>query len=98
MTVHNAMVFIEKGLNDTSLRQRLNSASSRKEIQDVLADDQMIFADNEFDDAFYTLLTQCQTAEKADQLREFKMWWNFLYQMVDPQSTGCGHGCTACGA
>ena len=96
MTVHNAMVFIEKGLHDPSLRQRMNSASNRKELQDVLESEQMIFVDNEFDDAFYALLTQCQTVEKADQLREFKMWWHFLCQMVEP--AGCGAACTACGA
>ena len=95
MTVHDASVFIERGLYDTPLRARLYSASSKVDLYDVLASEGLVFVDNEFDDAFYALLTQCQTEEKADQLREFKMWWNFLHQMVEPAF--CGHACSACG-
>ena len=73
MTTHDAKVFIQKGLEDIVLREHLNNASSSSEIYNVLAGEKLMFTQNEFEEAFHYSLTQCQTAEKADQLGEFKM-------------------------
>jgi hypothetical protein len=39
---------------------------------------------NEFDEACNHRLTQCQQAEEAEQLREFRMWWDLLSQLLNP--------------
>ena len=32
------------------------------------------------DEAFHHQLTQCQETEAAEQLKEFKLWWDLLFQ------------------
>lgn len=96
MTVANAQKFIKQGLGDRELRDRLNSASDLSELQKILEDENLGFSPNEFDEAFYNVLTECQSTEAADQVKEFKMWWEFLGQTFG-MSSGCGGQCSKCG-
>ena len=94
MTIGNALTFIERGQNDSSLRGRLNAATSCKERDDILAGENLLFSTHDFDEAFNHRLTQCQEKEEADQLKEFRMWWDLLSQILDPAA--CGNSCGGC--
>lgn len=95
MTVANALSFINKGLEDKEIRDRLNSASSPSEIDDILANEKLRFSMGEFSEAYYKKLTECQETETADRLKEFKMWWEFLMQLMNPAGyrNQCSGGC-----
>lgn len=82
MTIGNALKFIKKGLVDDPLRKRLNNASGLPELEQVLSENGLVFSAHEFDEAFNSRLVQCQEEEDASQLREFKLWWDFLLMTV----------------
>ncbi len=94
MTIGNAMDFIKRGITDSDLRDRLNTAPSLEKRDKVLSDEHLQFTHHEFDDAYRNLLTLCTEAEAADQLKEFKSWWEILTCLLapDPCSGACkGH-------
>lgn len=78
MTIGNALLFIRKGLQDRDLRHQLNHASSIAELDSILIDHGLAFSDHDFEEAFYNRLFKCQEQELADQLKEFKVWWDLL--------------------
>lgn len=92
MTIGNALSFIERGQTDGALRDRLNDATSCKERDDMLAAEKLTFSAHDFDEAFHHRLTLCQEAEEADQLKEFKMWWDLLTQLLEPAA--CRNHCS----
>jgi len=94
MTIGNALGFIERGLHDAALRKRLNAASTAAECENVLGDENLKFSPHDFDEAFHHRLTECQEEEEADQIREFKMWWELL--MGSFGATQCSSGCSGC--
>ena len=94
MTVSNALQFIDRGLEDSALRKRLNTASSSSEINDIFADEKLLFSGDEFAKAFYLKLTECQEEESADRLKEFKMWWDLLIKLSAP--VGSESQCSGC--
>ena len=91
MTIGNAMKFIERGLADSALRYRLNSATDPSELENVLSAEKLTFSTHDLDEAFNHRLTQCQEEDEANQINEFKSWWNLLTQSLGmPQ---CGNQC-----
>ena len=94
MTIGNALNFIERGLHDSGLRRQLNAASDVAECQKVLDKEELTFSAHDFDEAFHHRLTQCQEEEEADQLREFKMWWELL--SASCSTDACGGQCSGC--
>jgi hypothetical protein len=94
MTIGNALGFIERGLHDTDLRKRLNAAVTAEECERLLGDENLNFLPHDFDEAFRHRLTQCQEAEEADQIKEFKLWWDLLLGSFGTGS--CGTGCNGC--
>ena len=92
MTIGNALTFIERGVADSDLRARLNAAASALERDKVLSDEKLVFSAHDFDEAFHHRLVQCQTAEEADQIREFKLWWDLLADILEPAE--CNGRCT----
>ena len=94
MTIGNALRFIERGLHDSGLRSKLNSASDAAECQKVLDEEKLTFSAHDFDEAFHHRLTQCQEEGEADQLREFKMWWDLLSACYTRCS--CSGQCSGC--
>ena len=95
MTIGNAVAFIKRGMTDSDLRERLYTASSIQARDEILADEDLLFSQQEFDEAYHNRLTLCQQAEEADQLKEFKMWWTILAQFLEPGT--CGNTCKGCG-
>lgn len=94
MTIGNAMAFINRGMTDSKLRERLNTASSIQVRDDILAEERLLFSQHDFEEAYRNRLTACQQAESADQLKEFKMWWELLTRLYDPGSSG--NACNGC--
>jgi hypothetical protein len=94
MTIGNALGFIERGLHDTDLRKRLNAAVTAAECDRLLGEEKLVFSAHDFDEAFHHRLTRCQEAEEANQIKEFKMWWDLL--MGSFGAGGCGSGCSGC--
>ena len=94
MTIGNALAFIERGLIDSVLRNILNSASSLTELRSLLGDEKLTFSIHDFDEAFHNRLTKCREEEEADQIKEFKMWWDLLNRSLEP--TEGGNPCSGC--
>jgi hypothetical protein len=94
MTVGNAMTFIKRAMTDSELRERLNTASSIEARDEILTDERLPFSQYDFEEAFRNRLTLCQEAEAADQLNEFKMWWELLTTLLN--SGACANTCNRC--
>ena len=94
MTIGDALAFIKRSLSDSELRKRLNGAESKAELQQILAEELISFDPNEFDEAYNHKLTECQEEEEADQLKELKLWWDLLGQVLEPSA--CKAGCSSC--
>ena len=95
MTIKNALTFIKRGQEDRTLRSRLNAAASADELSEILTSEKLEFSAHDFDEAYHHQLTQCQEEEEAEQLKEFRMWWDLLCQIQNPGS--CGGMCSSCG-
>jgi hypothetical protein len=78
MTIGNALGIIKQGLGDKNLRKELNRASSVSEVYQILAREHFAFSFQDFDQAHYLQLVKCQEIEQAQQLKEFKLWWDLL--------------------
>ena len=94
MTIGNALSFIKRSLNDADLRERLNGAVNKEELNRILAEEYISFSANDLDNAYNHRLTECQEADEAEQLKELKLWWDLLGRILDPQ--GCNAGCSGC--
>jgi hypothetical protein len=94
MTIGNALGFIDRGLLEMDLRKRLNMASTTIECEKVLREENLEFSSHDFDEAFRRRLTQCQEEDEADQIKEFKVWWDLLLGSFNAAS--CGAGCSGC--
>jgi hypothetical protein len=95
MTVQNAIDFITRGLGDNQLRARINAAETPEARDEILEGEKLLFSNAEFDEGYHHKLTRCQTPDQADQLKEFKLWWDFLAQTMGPDScTGACAGCS----
>lgn len=95
MTIGHALTFIEKGRSDSDLRARLNAAQTLADLNGVLESEGLTFSPQEFDEAFHNQLFQCQFEEEANQIKEFRMWWDLVSQSVNLAVCGpsCGSGC-----
>ncbi|MFH2092474.1 MAG: hypothetical protein ABIJ31_08935 [Pseudomonadota bacterium] len=82
MTISNALIFIQRGQIENRLRQRLNEATDISGIEAVLAEENLKFSDQDFDQAFHLHLVKCQEVEEAEQLKGFKMWWTLLHKFT----------------
>ena len=91
MPVQNAINFISRGLEDNSLRDRLNTSDTCEERDEILSGEHLLFSGAEFDEAYHFRLTQCQEQEDAEHLKEFKLWWDLLSDILQPKD--CGGAC-----
>lgn len=95
MTIGNALTFIKRGRHDRDLRARINAIRTLAELDNVLTREGLSFTPHEFDEAYHNRLFECQFAEDADQIKEFKMWWDLVSQSLNitPCGPSCGGGC-----
>ena len=82
MTIGNAKQFIQRGMLESDLRARLLASHDNVSLEGLLKEEDLLFSDGDFDEAFHNLLTQCQTREQADQLNAFRMWWQMTVSLV----------------
>ena len=95
MTIGHALTFIQRGREDGELRSRINGAKTLSELNRVLDGEGLSFSPHEFDEAYHNRLFQCQFEEDANQIKEFKMWWDLVSQSLSlaPCGPSCGGGC-----
>ena len=82
MSIANAKSFIKRGMTDPELRKALNRASNLNELNRILTEQDLRFSFPEFTEAYTNTLVQCQFEDDANQLKEFKMWWELLSMSV----------------
>ena len=80
MTIAAAQKFIQQAVNDSGLIQRINAAPNEEGVREILAELGMEFNLEEFEMAYYNVLTWCQTHEQAEAVKEVKLWWDCLGQ------------------
>jgi hypothetical protein len=78
MPMNDARTFLQDVVKNSVLRDSLNRAKSRKEIEVLLKGVPYEFTDYEMDDAYRNLLINCQTEEQAMLIKEVKKWWDLL--------------------
>lgn len=78
MTIGNALNFIKQGQDDPGLRHRLVKTSGQRELESVLAEENMRFSPEEFEEAYSLSLFKCEEHGDAEALMAFKMWWELL--------------------
>ncbi|MBN2804746.1 MAG: hypothetical protein JXR91_16745 [Deltaproteobacteria bacterium] len=81
MTVKNAMKFIDEGQVDSDLRKKLYNANTIDEMYKILGDMNLSFSAAQFEEAYTNRLVNCQHEDFAEQLKEFKLWWEMLNQI-----------------
>lgn len=84
MTIGRAKQFILRGMADSDLRRRLLKAEDSAALTSILEQEQLLFSDHDFDEAYHNLLTQCQLEEQAGQLKEFRVWWQMALSFLQP--------------
>ena len=93
MTIGNALSFIKRSLKDADLRARLNGAGNKEDLNKILAEEYLSFSDHDLENAYNHTLTQCQETDEAEQIKELKLWWDLLGQILEPQKCA---GCSSC--
>ncbi len=78
MPIANVRKFAVLAMSDADLRKELNAAEGREARLAILEARGLPFTDAEFGEGYRSLLVECQTETAADQLKEFKSWWEFL--------------------
>jgi hypothetical protein len=82
MSIENAKKFISRAMSDKQVRDQMNAASTSGELTTILENHDMAFTYTEFNEAYTTFLTQCQSEEKANEIKELKMWWDLIQSMI----------------
>ena len=78
MTLDAAQQFIQRAVNDRDLVEQINSASDAQQVQQILSKLNLHFNYEEFEQAYWNVLTWCQTYQQAEAVKEIKLWWDFL--------------------
>lgn len=78
MTIAGAQRFIEQVVTDEQLVGRINSASDSQAVRQILFDLDFCFNHEDFDKAYYNVLTACQTYGQAEIVKGIKLWWDCL--------------------
>lgn len=78
MPMNDARMFLQDVVKNTVLRDSLNKAQSRKDIETILKNVPYDFVHYEMDDAYRNLLINCQSEEQAMLIKEVKKWWDLL--------------------
>ncbi len=78
MSLNNAIKFIDEARRNSDLRTKLNTAADNATREEILHELDLVFNYAEFEDAYNSMLANCQFEEQADDLKNFKLWWDFL--------------------
>jgi hypothetical protein len=75
--------FIRRALWDHDLVRQVNAAPDSAAVAQLLAELDLSFNCEEFEESCRHLLTQCQTYEQAAPIEEIKLWWHCLGQALN---------------
>ena len=78
MSLGNAMTFIKNVEINKELRQACYKCHSKLELLSMLAQEELEFTQNEFDNAVTMLLVKCQTYEEADCVKQTEVWFSLF--------------------
>lgn len=78
MSLDAAQKFIVTAAADQTLVQTINEAGDDVAIRQILAENGFEFNYEEFEKAYFNVLTWCQTVEQASAVKEVKQWWDCL--------------------
>lgn len=78
MTVAAAQKFIRRIQAEEDLVSQINSAPNEPAVQHLLSDLELQFNYDQFEQAYHLALTQCQTQEHAEHIKDIKLWWDYL--------------------
>jgi hypothetical protein len=70
MSIQNAIKTLKKIQSDAEFRKSLFQWRSADETLAFLAENQLSFSPEEFEDAYRNLLVNCQLEDQADQLKD----------------------------
>ena len=78
MTIASAESFIRQVISTPALVQRLNAAPDRAAIKEIISELGPGFDTDQFQQAYFNLLTHCQADTQAELIKEVKLWWDYL--------------------
>lgn len=78
MPIADARRFLREVMQNAALRDALNEADGEVARQAVLAEAGFRFTAYEFEEAWRSELTTCQSEELAQRLHEANQWWQIL--------------------
>ncbi len=78
MTVAAADLFIRQIINRPDLARQLNAAPDQASVHQILSGLNLVFTREDFETAYTNLLTCCQILDRAEMLKEIKLWWDWL--------------------
>lgn len=81
MPMANVQKLFQRIATDTDLRKEFYRASGREGREAILQRENLSFTDAEFDEGIRAMHVKCQSQEAADQLMDFRMWWEQLRNM-----------------
>lgn len=80
MTVGSALKFVSRIKKDTVFRKKLYCYDSLQSLKDFLADENLVFTPEEFEDAIQKNRVEAQFEEIANEYSEILQWWKVLMQ------------------
>jgi len=84
MPMNDAKRFLHEIIENDILRGTLNRAETRTEIKSILKDVSYEFTYAELDEAYKSILVNCQTEDQIELIKEVKKWWDLL-MFVTPE-------------
>lgn len=78
MTIAAAESFILRAVADPVLVQRINAAPDKNAVNEIISELSLNFDADQFQKAYFNLLTSCQTELQANGVKEVKLWWDCL--------------------
>jgi hypothetical protein len=70
-------------VKDPDLVCHINSAADKSEVQRILNKCSLNFDEDEFEPAYFNVLTWCQTHDQAEAVQEVGQWWTYLMHILD---------------
>lgn len=75
MSIQHAIDFITTAQMDADFRKTLYRCSTQEELQALLRSQDLVFTEDEFQDAVNHLLLRCATESQAYSVHEMKHWF-----------------------
>lgn len=83
MTVGSALKFVNRIKKENDFRKKLYNYDSVQELNNFLADENLVFTSGEFEDAVQKNRVEAQFEEIANEYSEIGHWWKMLNEQLD---------------